>query len=1367
MTTRSRLSFGVVGALLITGVGASGQEDYVTGTQVNALDAGHGLVFWKADCADPAFSTDRIHQVPPTGGLSSRPYYETGCSLTDRVFSKISRDADGNYYFLNGHGDIRRFNSNSGAIWTEGSADTPAAVPHNAPTAFSGTRVYFTEYVGGEFGGYSKLFQVATEITFTAPKLVVDLSTASEIDRVIRKILPHSRDRVTYHSGSIFRGRLGQAIRAERFEGGYLVPYWAHTTVSSDCTALTEYDDDIYWVDQSEDRTTSRFRRAPKTNPTSSTLLHTRTLTNPHAVMWFATDGDFLYYFDWIPSGSSTGTGSLMRKEIGGAGAVQIAGPFSNVYARDLCVQGDYLFWIETGTGSSSATKIRRLAVNAAAIQRDLRMSDLEVIQIVQDNDNGVPLIADKPTVVRAFPRLWYTSIGETEISSPAVNVILEGSRGGSPLPGSPLVAYQTGPILLNPTTRLDPDNRNFLFYLPPEWTEDGDTTLTARVNPGRAVQETSYTNNSISETVTFENRARVCVSVYPLRHTHGTLGTSYSPLYQSTLDRAEAVLPTPELIVSFEGGDPLEEYEWDEVAYGPYELSDSDDDSWKVLFRLNGRYVWNHMSPPYCSAVGFSAALFNTFPERAFNGISNWGSFICFLDTRYAGINNPQSGITWAHEMGHNFDRDHINCPDGEPANVDPGYPYPPCQFGDTDVHMGYDPLTREFFKWDEAGDLMSYSRPRWPSPYTWNGIRGEINLLSLAASAGEDRARAPGPMWYTGGIIYPDGSAEFAHTYAVDDTAAKIMQARMTGSENNNYEIRGYEEHGGLLFTEPAHLWQAHDAVGEGYVFSALLPPSPGAVRLVLAQVNPPKNICQMAAGKGAPTVHIIKPSEGDEVPAGVDLVVDWTASDPDKDPLVYQVRFSSDGGAHWKSIGDGLVDTLLAVDHAVLAGGPNCRVEVRASDGINSAVDISGTFALPESTPQAWMFFDTVTGRHSEWLATVYSPVGQEVTVRAKGYDAEDGPLQPPAFSWDVQGPDDYAGTGQVLRLHDLAPGTYDVELTAEDSSGASASTLSRLIVDPKHINHAGAPVTFDGRCLDLAYTGDRYPVSLRYDDAKVSRLYGIYSGGALYLCVANMPNGSYSLERLVLYLDVSDSVLRSSPSGPGADQYRLRVEPSGEMSLAQGNGTGYSTLGGYEGVETRVWRGAQTWTVEIRLPDSLTGGYAGQTIGVAFGHENRTSSTDDTYWPLSMSSLARGTWAPFVLGSYAEDPTDLDGDGLPDAWEDDMLKGTVFDANDDPDKDGLTNGAEWEAGTDPLDFYSRFEIVDVGYTNDGRVRIDWLSEEGRTYSIRRSDEAGGFLMPIVDGIPATPPANTHHDSAPPPDQAFFRIAVHYGR
>ena len=50
-------------------------------------------------------------------------------------------------------------------------------------------------------------------------------------------------------------------------------------------------------------------------------------------------------------------------------------------------------------------------------------------------------------------------------------------------------------------------------------------------------------------------------------------------------------------------------------------------------------------------------------------------------------------------------------------------------------------------------------------------------------------------------------------------------------------------------------------------------------------------------------APTVSLTKPAAGDAVSKTADL--HWTASDPDKDTLSYDVSYSSDGGKTWKPI------------------------------------------------------------------------------------------------------------------------------------------------------------------------------------------------------------------------------------------------------------------------------------------------------------------------------------------------------------------------------------------------------------------------------------------------------------------------------
>ena len=56
-------------------------------------------------------------------------------------------------------------------------------------------------------------------------------------------------------------------------------------------------------------------------------------------------------------------------------------------------------------------------------------------------------------------------------------------------------------------------------------------------------------------------------------------------------------------------------------------------------------------------------------------------------------------------------------------------------------------------------------------------------------------------------------------------------------------------------------------------------------------------------------------------------------------------------------------------------------------------------------------------------------------------------------------------------------------------------------------------------------------------------------------------------------------------------------------------------------------------------------------------------------------------------------------DVDGDGLPDAWESEHgLDPTVADANLDADSDGFTNAEEYAAGTDPQDAASHPDYLD---------------------------------------------------------------------
>jgi len=116
-------------------------------------------------------------------------------------------------------------------------------------------------------------------------------------------------------------------------------------------------------------------------------------------------------------------------------------------------------------------------------------------------------------------------------------------------------------------------------------------------------------------------------------------------------------------------------------------------------------------------------------------------------------------------------------------------------------------------------------------------------------------------------------------------------------------------------------------------------------------------------------------------------------------------------------------------------------------------------------------------------------------------------------------------------------------------------------------------------------------------------------------------------------------------------------------------------------------------------------------------------------------------------------------------LPDAWEQAQFGGlTNATSETDSDNDGLTDGEELAAGSDPLDDTSVFgvESIESGEAPDGFV-VRWASATNRLYSVERSTnltEATPF-SPLASQLPATPPMNTYTDSAPQTGQAFYRV------
>jgi hypothetical protein len=980
-----------------------------------------------------------------------------------------------------------------------------------------------------------------------------------------------------------------------------------------------------------------------------------------------ASDGNNLFwvenYAQCSPFCAPSANGKLQRKALSGGTAQPIAENIGN-YGESTYADTSFVYFYIQNTTTFNYNVVR-LPVDATAISHDLAADKWEVTQAIQSPANDVPLVANKPTYVRAYGK----QVAGTSQANTA-EAYLYGTRNGSPLPGSPLKSINGARNFITGGT-YDRGQRNdgWLFQLPGSWTDPSTINLQLVVDPRHLYFDPSAANNTLTGNFTFNQKAPVCIVTVPVR-THGPEASPSGSHFWFSIDMVRRLWPASNVWTYKQDSDiaELEACWWGPFPYpcfGPYEIPE---DNWKILASLTVRDIFSD-DPDECDNAGAETHYIGIVDPSVDTGGANGAGLMGFdqawvklppLSPNTNDWNTPRAA-TLAHEMSHNYDRKHVNC--GGPDDTDPGYPYPPCQLDNTgpDAHYGFQTTDQSVIAPDAARDFMAYGTNRWVSDYNWKSLFGKINALAAdqpAAPSGAqpNLADASTVVMLTGAITPTtnQGALNYAWTVITGALSSHVLnkwQAAASPALNNSimqpnapltvtYHLRLFDNNNVMLDDRVVTLQDSHihpdnlagvtadDSPVKNF---ALTFPAPVGTVARLDLLADETLLARLQPGLSMPALSIVKPAGGETFNNQMTII--WNGTDADtNDRLLFNVQYSPDNSVTWLPVANdvpGTLDThLVTLTLNSLAGLPGSgagqgHIRVMASDGYHTALATSAGFTVVNHPPDP---FITTPGDNE-----VDQP-GGSITLHGGATDAEDGGLSGSSLEWKINSSS--VGTGTEQLVAGLAPGLYAVTLTAQDSIAQKQTVTQTLNIGTLAIPQGSEP-NLDGYCDDPAYAG-AVPLQLSpYADGGQSTAYLIRTATDLWVCFngMNQKTGSspYGLAGIGVDGDNSGGAFAQ------ATDYRFWVTEDGTPTTDHGDGAGGYVNGGPAGLQSMISADSTFWRAELRIPASALGGWD-HLVRLNVFHEWARFVGDQNRWPYASTYNGPNTWAVTFLGDF---------------------------------------------------------------------------------------------------------------------------------
>jgi hypothetical protein len=639
-----------------------------------------------------------------------------------------------------------------------------------------------------------------------------------------------------------------------------------------------------------------------------------------------------------------------------------------------------------------------------------VELTGLEVTQAIQDLTNDVELVSDKTTYVRAHLR----SASGTTIFN--VKGKLIGRRDGMILSGSPLTPQNPGAnidALALPNRAML--NQSLYFRLPPWW--DNGTVELEFVGLTHEVDclEVASTPNDCKATVSFLDTPEAKVSIIGIQWED-----SGSTLHDPNLADYEAIVQ--DMLAEH----PIPDLDWDR----PYELNDwvdnggpPDDDGtlsdWS-LSDVNAELASRRSSDGVTDRLYYG--LLVDYVSGADLGLAPRPGWVG------SGFYRATDPTTFAHEVGHNYGRRHVNC-NGRERDVDTSYPYTGGRISTAttgnNAYYGFHIATQQVFS-PGTGALLGYCRPRWVSDYTYEAMRSVI----VSRWGPSPAPRVAGPLAAGDPAVLVTGIVDIAGD---SGDIVRLFQLPSPGDlappDSGDFTIRLEDNNSAVLASYD--FTPGEPSEGTDAVFSFLLPWEANTEKIVLLYQG--SELDTLSASANPPQVGITSPISGTAW-NNLTETVTWSASDNDGDDLTFAVQYSADDGNTWQTLTTGATGNSYTVSRYTLPGSASARVRVLASDGFHTAADTSGAFTSALNSPEV-----LITGPVSGSFAVE----DQLVFMSGSGQDPEDGQLTDNQLTWssDLDGE---LGSGKLLVTNALSmtEGVHTLTLVAQDSDGMMA-------------------------------------------------------------------------------------------------------------------------------------------------------------------------------------------------------------------------------------------------------------------------------------------------------------------------------------